>query len=66
MIKISPAIALSHLDSLIYFIQQEQSDMSLHLDYLHKIYYHIDKAGRFNKSRIDKYQFNFNEMWTII
>jgi hypothetical protein len=54
-IKISPAIALSHLDSLIYFLQQEQLDMSLYLDYLHKIHNHIDKARRFNQSKIDKY-----------
>jgi hypothetical protein len=55
MIKISPAIALAHLDSLINFFQQVQSDVSLYLDYLHKIYNHIDKAKRFYQSKIYKF-----------
>jgi hypothetical protein len=54
-VKISPALALSHLDAVIYYLQQESMDMNVYLEWLDKIYNHIATARRFNQVKIDDY-----------
>jgi hypothetical protein len=54
-VKISPALALSHLDTVIYYLQQESMDMNVYLEWLDKIYNHIATARRFNQVKIDDF-----------
>ena len=54
-VKISPALALSHLDTVIYYLQQEPMDMNVYLEWLDKIYNHIATARRFNQVKINDF-----------
>jgi hypothetical protein len=41
--------------AIILYLQQDELDTSIYLDYLDKIYGHIEKTRRYNQPRIDTF-----------